>query len=81
MNVKKTTLVAQMQFAEIFSATTNATVSKIFTEIYLENASKPSKCYKFAHSSDSYVGIIFEFFKNRNHENYVTKRSNILDTF
>ena len=43
MNVRKTTLVAQMQFAEIFSATTNATVSKIFTEIYLENASKPSK--------------------------------------
>ena len=35
-----------MQFAEIFLAIMNATVSKIFTEIFLESVSKQSKCNK-----------------------------------
>ena len=35
-----------MLFAEILLAIMNATVSKIFTEIFSENASKQSKSFK-----------------------------------
>ena len=35
--------VVQMQFAEIYLAIMNVTVSKIFIEIFLENVSKQSK--------------------------------------
>ena len=42
-NVMKQIHAVQMLFAEILSAIMNATVSKIFTEIFLENVSKQSK--------------------------------------
>ena len=45
-NVMKQIHAVQMLFAEILLAIMNATVSKIFTEIFLENASKQSKCFK-----------------------------------
>ena len=45
-NVMKQIHAVQMLFAEILLAIMNATVSKIFTEIFLENASKQSKSIK-----------------------------------
>ena len=42
-NVMKQIHAVQMLFAEILLAIMNATVSKIFTEIFSENASKQSK--------------------------------------
>ena len=47
-NVMKQIHAVQMLFAEIYLAIMNATVSKIFTEIFLENASKQSKSIKIS---------------------------------
>ena len=52
-----------MQFAEISLAIMNATVSKISTEIFLENVSKQSKLSKIDLFSKNHLIFLSRIFK------------------